>query len=63
MGYANQSMTEAVFLTLGQSQNSHFEKLGLRLKAYAEVEGTRNSFSTSNNEVEYIKYNLLDFCI
>ena len=28
-----QSMTEAIFLTLGQSQSSHFQKLGLRPKA------------------------------
>ena len=27
------SMTKAVFLTLGRSRISHFEKLGLRLKA------------------------------
>ena len=26
-----QSMTEAVFLTLGQSRSSHFKRLGLRL--------------------------------
>ena len=28
-----QSMTEAVFLTLGQSQSSHLKKLGLRPNA------------------------------
>ena len=29
---SNQSMTEAVFLTLGRSRSSHFKKLGLRPK-------------------------------
>ena len=65
----NQSMTEAVFLTLGRSRNSYFKKLGLRPRAEAEAEGMkfckfcpRNSFSSPNSEVECIKYNLLDFC-
>ena len=56
-----QSMTEAVFLTLGQSRSSHFKKLGLRLKAKAEAEGTKfckfcpwNSFRSHNSEVECI---------
>ena len=62
-----QSMTKAVSLTLGQSQNSHIKKLGLRTKSKAE--GTKfckfclgNSLSSPNSKVECIKYNILDFC-
>ena len=32
----NQSMTEAIFLTLGRSRSSRFKKLGLRPNAEAE---------------------------
>ena len=40
-GNGVQSMTEAVFSTLGPSQSSHLKKLGLWPKAEAEAKGTK----------------------
>ena len=64
---SHQSMTVAVFLTLGRSRSFRFKKLGIPPKT--EAEGTKfckfppqNSFSSHKSEVECIKYNLLDFC-
>ena len=46
-----QIMTEALFLTLGQSRRYDIWRFCLR-----------NSFISPNSEVECIKYNLIDFC-
>jgi hypothetical protein len=41
-----ESMTKAVFLTLGRSRSSHFKKLDLRPKAQGEAEDTKSPSAT-----------------
>ena len=58
-----QSMTEDVFLTLGQRRSSRFKKLGLQPKVQSFVNFALGTTSTGIKvKLECINYNLLDFC-
>jgi hypothetical protein len=59
---SNQCMTEVVFLTLGQSRSSHFEKIRPLAKGISLSQSFALKTSSAALIVECIKYNLLDFC-